>query len=526
MGLCLTRRVQAASIRATVSTHEPTSSDADQRSLAPALFASSWTKLLPGAVALAFVLGKLPTLFDPHTWDALSCYLPQARFLLEHGTDWDAYRSLPYLRPPVLTGSVAALLGLGASYAAVRVYLWLWALAGLFGTHRLARALGGDARVSILAMALCAATPLYFAQAGLLQLDLAAAVLCIWALVALIEGKALAFVLCLSAAVLTKESSYYLCLPAAVLLAQRAAGSLRPRDFFRLRVVAKALPAAVPCLVLVGWLFVHRLLVGRLMGADHQEALFSPDRIGSALLHNFIEGGRLPLWLLAGLALRAAWRMRQVPVLIVGLAAGLLPLCFAGHPPRYMILSLPPLCVLAARGLTELPVRRQTASTILLFAWLGLGLRGGHWHSDSGDHLEANLAYRELIALHRDAARVLAAAQARAVLSDFPMEDVLRAPPAVGYLPAQVPVSWANPRLDYPALCRHDFLIEADGGSVDAAKRLLAPRGALSLYKELRPTPPHGILPALPWGRINQRIAIYRIRCPESAGPSSSPSPR
>jgi hypothetical protein len=473
--------------------------------------------LAPGLLALAFVLGKLPTLHDPHTWDALSCYLPQARFLAAHGTDWAAYRTLPYLRPPVVTGTVAALLSLGASHAVIRVYLWLWALLGLFGTYRLGRALGGGRSQALLAMALCALSPLYFAQAGLLQLDLAAAVLCVWALVALVEGRTLGFVLAASLAVLTKESSYYLCLPAALLSALRAAGGLRLRALLRLRVVAAVLPAAVPGLVLIGWLLIHRLLVGRLMAEDHQGALFSPDRIASALLHNFVEGGRLPLVALSVVSLRAALPARRYDVLAVALAAGLLPLCFAGHPPRYMILSLPPLCVLAARGLAELAPRWRRQVGIAVLAWLTLGLTGGSWHSDSGDHLESNLAYRELIALHRRAAQGLSAAGARAVLADFPIEDVLRAPPVDGYLPEPVPVSWANPRRSYDDLCRHDFLVEADGGSVESAKRLLAARGGLELYRELSPK---SALSVFPWGRIRQQIRIYRIRCPQ---PPSSP---
>lgn len=475
---------------------------------------ASWSWLLPGLVALAFVLGKLPTLHDPHTWDALSCYLPQARFLAEHGTDWAAYRSLEYLRPPVLTGSVAVLLSLGASHAMVRIYLWLWALLGLFGAYRLTRILGGRRRDAILAMVLCAAAPIYFAQAGLLQLDLAAAVLCVWALVALFAGRIWAFVLVLSVAVLTKESSYYLCVPAALWLAVRKAGTTRPRELLRLRVLAHVLPALIPGLVLLGWLLIHRQLVGHVMATAHQDALFSLDRIASALLHNFVEGGRFPLVVLAGLALRAAWRTRRDDILLVGVAVGLLPLCFAGHPPRYMLLSLPPLCVLAALGLAELRVQPRRLAMVTVLVWLGQGFTGGSWHGDSGDHLESNLAYRELIALHRDAAYVVADARPRSVLADFPMLDVLRAPPAIGYLPAPIPVTWASSPRSYEALCQHDFLLEADGGSVEAAKQQLQPRGALELFRELK-LPTQSTV--LPWGQIDQRIRIYRIRCPKQS---------
>lgn len=467
----------------------------------------------PWLLALAFVLGKLPTLHDPHFWDALSCYLPQARFLALHGTDWAAYRALPYLRPPVLIGSTAALLSLGASHAAIRVYLWLWALLGLAGTYRLARSLGGGRSQALLAMALCAASPIYFAQAGLLQLDLAAAVLCVWALVALVEGRTLAFVLAACLAVLTKESSYYLCLPAALLVALRVAGTLRPRALVRLRVIRAVLPAAVPGLALVGWLLLHRQLVGRLMAEEHHGALFSQDRFVSALLHNFVEGGRLPLVVLAVLALRAASAGQRREWWTLGLAVGLLPLCFAGHPPRYMILSLPPLCVLAAQGLAGLAARWRVRAAVAVFAWLALGLTGGSWHHDSGDHLESNLAYRELISLHRQAAQALSAAGARAVMAGFPMEDVLRAPPIDGYLAAPVPVTWANPNASYETLCQHDFLVETDGGSVDPAKRLLGPRGALELYRELVPPTRRSVLP---WGRIKQQIRLYRIRCPQA----------
>lgn len=456
---------------------------------------------------------RLPTLGDPHVWDALSCYLSQARLMVANGLHWAAYRPLPFVRPPVIPASIAALLVLGASRPLLHLYMCLWAVLALLGVHAICRALGGGRGTAVLAMALCAATPLFLAQTGLVQTDLPAAALCAWAWALLLRRQVVAFALVGSLAVLTKESSYYLCLPAALLLVVREGGwtaLLRPRALVR------ALPAIVPGLVLLIWLLAHRQLTGHLVAPDHRAALFTPGRVLAALLHNFVEGGRWCLVLAGAVGLRAAWRgPLHMEALMTGIAAAALPLCFAGLPPRYMLPSLPPLCALAALGLHALPCRRAVGATVLLFLWLVLGWDGDSWHDNSGHHLESNLAYRRLIRLYQEAARVLAAEQPVGVIADFPLQDVLRAPPEDGYLPTPLRVTSVSDPWTLETLCHHDFLVEAAGGSVAAAKQALQARGALSLWRVIgraegevgagRTTPP--------WARVDHRVYLYRVRC-------------
>ena len=69
-------------------------------------------------------------------------------------------------------------------------------------------------------------------------------------------------------------------------------------------------------------------------------------------------------------------------------------------------------------------------------------------------------------------------------------------------------------------------LVEADGGSVAAAKERLRAAGALTPWKQLgdatervgaRPTTP-------PWARIDHRIRIYRMACPGASAPGAAPA--
>lgn len=463
----------------------------------------------PALIAAALVLAKAPMLADPYYWDEVGCYAWQAQVMGQLGTRWDAYHGLPFVRPPGVMAPAAALLRLGATPFGLHLFMCAFGALGVLGAARICRALGGGDRAAALAAALCAATPLYFAQTGLLQLDLAAAALSAWALGMLLSGRTGAFALLGSAAVLTKESSYFLCLPAALYLARRAAGSWR--RVLAPRPLLAALPALVPGVVLALWLLWHRRLVGVFIYSDHADALFSPDRIAAALLHTFIEGGRWLLVLLACLLLRPGWRRPEVLVCAIAVLA--VPACFAGLPPRYVLPSLPPLAALAALGLWRLPAPRRLGASALSLAALASGWQGDSWHTNSGDHLEANLAYRALLATQREAVAAILAERPRAVVAAFPISSALTMPAGVGWAPAPLPAD-PGATADLAELCRRDLLVEAQGDSVAVARARLEAAGALTLLRAIAPQSDVGSRALTPpWARVDQHIRIYRIRC-------------
>ena len=488
--------------------------------------------LLCGLSAGALLLAKWSVLAEPHYWDAVGCYIPQARELARHGFHLDGYRGLPFIRPPLYSGVLAFFMDyVSPAREVLRGVTVVWGALALPAVYAICRALGGGRAAGILAMVLCALCPTYFAQLGMVQTDLPATTLCAWAWVLGLYNRRAGFAVVTSLAVLTKESSIFICLPAALLIAIRhtdwlpaartrgAAGRLLP---FVGALLRYAWPTAVPALVLFLWLLLHRALTGHLVAADHLEAIMSLPTLSGALLHSFVESGR-PLLLLAACpavlpALRGAEPAggRRWEILMTALGLLVLPLVFSAGLPRYMLLSLPLLCALAGLGLSRLTREQRLGATVLLGAALLLGWHGDSIHENPGYHLERNLDYQPLLRLHQQLARELASQKPRTVLCAFPVTSILTAPPDDGYLQAPLPARYALPEEPLTTLCQADFLVEADGGSLEAVKARLAAVGALTLWKTLgEPEGEVGARRFTPrWARIDHRIRIYKVACP------------
>lgn len=459
------------------------------------------------------LVAKWNTLSDPHYWDALGCYVAQAHYMAQSRFNWAAYH-LPYVRPPLYTGVLAWMIGSGAgSRQALHLLTLAWVATAPAATWFMARRLGAQAAWALFAALLCVLSPVFFSQSGMAQTDLPAAALVAVAWVLALEDRRWLFALVGSLAVLTKESSYFICLPAVVLFYVRELPASRRWD---LRAAAVAsLPASVPCFMLGAWLLAHRLLTGRFMGEDHVAAMFNLASTAGALLHNFIEGGRIILVALAILLLLST-RPRKVEVLTTALAVVSLPILFGGGQPRYMLPSLPMLCVLATLGVERLSPRIRLATLIALPALSVLGWFGESWHENHGCHLESNMAYRQLLRVQHEAAQALAAENPHLVLSAFPMISLLRAPPGDGHL-AQ-PIANRPPRGDesLTELCTFDYVIDSDGGSVEPALTKLRAAHAITLWRQFG-EPGHlvGSRSGTPsWAITDHSIRIYRIACP------------
>ena len=478
------------------------------------------------AASVALLAAKAPTLSDPPYWDALGCYLPQARLLAALRFHLGAYRGVDFVRPPGYTALLAVAQSLsGHPLFAAHVLTCLVAAACLPATWALARALGATPRSAALATLFCALNPVYFAQAGIPQSDLAATALTTVAFTLLVGGRTIAFAVCAAIAVLTKESAWFLSVPAALLLYGRALGVDRSETGLRRHAGAllSAAPAAVPGLTLAAWLVIHRLLTGHSMAHVQTSSIGSPSQLGSALLHDFVESGRPLLCAAAGLvALPALGRIRRAGVahcaprdLSIAATAALvvaLPFCFPASVVRYMLPSLPPLCALAALGLAALSSRRRMAAAALISGASLLLFFGESWHVNYGHHLEGNLAYRDLLKDHVAAARILAAQRPRSVIAGFPMWNALTAPPEDGVLPT--PIAAHRPRGDESAeeLCRSDYLVSTEGSDLSATKAALDLLGARRLFWQSSDPGAGALTP--PWARVDRTVRIDRIDCP------------
>ncbi len=147
-----------------------------------------------------------PLLRLPYFWDEAGYYVPAARDLLLHG------QLIPHSTPsnahPPLVMAYLALAWklLGYSPVVTRTAMLGIATFSLLGIFRLAQRVA-NTEVAV-ASALCVALyPVFFAQSSLAHLDLAAAGLTFWALLAYVEDRRWTAALWFSLAVLAKETA-------------------------------------------------------------------------------------------------------------------------------------------------------------------------------------------------------------------------------------------------------------------------------------------------------------------------------
>ena len=151
----------------------------------------------------------------PYFWDEAGYYVPAARDLLltgsliPHSTPSNAH-------PPLVMGYLALCWKIvGYAPVVTRVSMLGIAAFSLLGVFRLAKRIA-NAEVAM-ASALCTALyPVFFAQSSLAQVDLAAAGLTFWALLAYVEDRRGSAVIWFSLAALAKETA--ILVPAALAL--------------------------------------------------------------------------------------------------------------------------------------------------------------------------------------------------------------------------------------------------------------------------------------------------------------------
>jgi 4-amino-4-deoxy-L-arabinose transferase-like glycosyltransferase len=147
-----------------------------------------------------------PLLRLPYFWDEAGYYVPAARDLLLHG-ELIPHSTPSNAHPPLVMAYLAlAWKFLGYSPVITRTAMLGLATFSLLGLFRLAQRVANTEVAA--ASALCTALyPVFFAQSSLAHLDLAAAGLTFWALLAYVEHRRWAAALWFSLAVLAKETA-------------------------------------------------------------------------------------------------------------------------------------------------------------------------------------------------------------------------------------------------------------------------------------------------------------------------------
>ena len=410
--------------------------------------------------AAALIACHAPLLNLPYFWDEAGYYVPAARDLLggsliPHSTPSNAHP------PLVLVWLALSWKMVGQSVVVTRCAMLLLAAFSLLGFFRLTRAVS-NSTVAVASTILLALYPVFFAQSSLAQVDLPAAGLTFWGLEAYLRKRVAMMAVWFSLAALAKETAVLV--PVALIAYEtwvRIASKSARSDSFSIEKGALAGVAEpgllVPVLALALWYGYHYARTGFIFGNPeffryNVEATLHPLRIVLAFLLRIWQViGYLGLWVLT---LACAVAMKYPPLIEGGPDDGSRPrialavqLAFLAITVVYLVaMSTVGGAVLARYMLPITPlVIVICVSTIWrrLKAWpwvLGVALLAFvisiFVNPPYGFSPEDNLAYRDYIGLHQEAAAFLEARYPHArVLTAWPANDELSRP-YLGYEPA------------------------------------------------------------------------------------------
>jgi hypothetical protein len=448
------------------------SSDIEPRRLHSAL---SWAGLFAGLVVAHISLLRLP-----YFWDEAGYYVPAARDLLLTGSLIP--RSTPSNAHPPLVMAYLALCWKIAGYAPVvtRVAMLAVAAFSLLGVFRLAQGVA-NTRVAWAATVCTALYPVFFAQSSLAQVDLAAAGLTFWALLAYVEGRRRATAIWFSLAVLAKETA--ILAPLALLIWESGPGILsairkatrrgsrdknanpggsRGEPATPARPFSRSLVLLCPAVPLVLWYTFHRLRTGFVFGnleffRYNVQSTMHPLRIFLALLMRLWQvTGYMNLYPLTLGALFAMWlppvhdqgagKTEPRPRIALDIqlafaaviAAYVLAMAVIGGAvlARYMLPVVPLVIILCASTVwRRVPMWPGMVSIAALAFVAALFINPPY-----GFSLEDNLAYRDYVELHQRAEKFLEARYPGAtVLTSWPASGEL-SQPWIGYVERPVRV--------------------------------------------------------------------------------------
>lgn len=437
---------------------------------------SEWTLqlLLFALFFAALMLLHAPLLRLPYFWDEAGYYIPVARDLYLTGSPIP-HSTVSNAHPPLVMAWLAFAWRLfGFSTLVTRTAILALAAFSLLGLFRLARVVS-NLEVATAVTSLTAIYPVFFTQSSLAQVDLPAAGLTFWAVAAFIEDRPWQTVIWFSLAALAKETA--ILAPVALLAWQTAAPLLRKLHLELVPAPTKktrGLHLLLPIVPLVCWFAYHRAKTGFTFGNPdffhyNVATTLNPLRIPIAFaLRLWQIFGYFGLYLLTLTAVLAMFRPPRVwntisrPRIAIWIQTAFASIILAyllfmsavggAVLARYLLPVLPLVILLFVATLW----RRLRYWKLIVGAVAIAFVAGLFTNPPYGFSLEDNLAYRDFVVMHAQAAQFLA--------MRYPGATVLTAWPASDEL--------TRPWLAYTAHPRHIVRIEDFTTSeIDAAVR-------------------------------------------------------
>ncbi len=391
------------------------------------------------AFALLVVLIHLPFLDLPFYWDEVGQFVPASLDLYQHGY-WVPHMATPNAHPPGMMAYLALVWRIfGFSIPATRLAMLAAAAVAIWLTFLLAIELGRNVggAPAFTAVALLMASPLFYTQAMMAQLDMPAMLFTLAALLLLLRGRYRTAALACVALALVKETGVVVPLVfAAWLIAER-----------RWR---QALWFALPLAALAGWLFVLYRATGHIFGnavfTDYN-LLFPlhPVRVSIALARRcfsiFIENFHWIGWIAVALAWRGAriyrsrpWRIAATLAVAQTLAVTVLG---GATLERYLLPVLPLMYIAFAVAWSARPSLATRIGQLALVAGLLLCL---FWNPPYPYPCENNLAMVDFVRVHQQAADFVERTYpGQRITTAWPLSIELRRP-ACGYVKRRMAV--------------------------------------------------------------------------------------
>jgi hypothetical protein len=485
------------------------SAEKESRGLHPAL--------LFVLIFLAVFALHIPLLRLPYYWDEAGYYVPAAHDLLNgslipHSTPSNAH-------PPLVLAWLALCWKIcGFSPVVTRTAMLVVSSFSLLGIFRLAKRVA-NLEVAVASTVCTALYPVYFAQSSLAQVDLAAAGLIFWGLLAYVEERPAAMIAYFSLAALAKETAIFAPL---ALWGWELLSHLLAKTGWMQRLVGpprgwKSLALLVPVIPLVGWYGYHYWRTGIVFGNAeffryNVQATMHPARMLLAMLMRLWQTlGYMNLYLLSAAALLAMWvpaigdkngkRPRIAPrvqlAFLAVVIAYVIAMAVLGGAvlARYMLPAVPLVIIILVSTLWRRVQfwRGVVAITALGFV-VGLFVNPPH-----GFSMEDNLAYRDFIILHQRAETFVEARYPMArVLTAWPANDELTRP-ALGYVTRPVQVV----RIE-------DFRLEELQSAAEMRQTF-----DVAMIFSTKYEPPHSLLENwAAWQRIKARFFDYHRDLP------------
>lgn len=373
----------------------------------------------------------LPYLKLPFFWDELGQFVPASLDIYQLGA-WIPKTTLPNVHPPAVMAYLALVWKIaGFSIPATRIAMLFVAAAGVLFSFLLAirlsrRTAGAPAFAAAIFLL---ASPLFYTQSMMAQLDMPALTFTALALLLFLDGRIVACVMACTVLVLVKETALSTPFVFAVWL------------WFREKRIRQALYFLAPAIALGLWLIALRHATGHWLGNDE----FARYNVSDSLRIGHIAGtlarriyflfladglwiGAITLFVGARVLRGRDW---TIALLVAGAQILLVSVFGGAQLDRYNLPVLPILyAAIAAAGSIYPTSWRWTTQAAMTFA-LMLGL---FWNPPYPFSFENNLAMTDMVALQQQAAAFLEERRpGQRIASAWPFSDALSRP-ELGYV--------------------------------------------------------------------------------------------